>query len=355
MAAELLNTDQRRLLFEELEKSYGTVDQLQSWLEMELQSGLPILEQGNLKEELANLISWANAEDGMREFLQTLADHPPRGDKDLPKTIYAMTLREIEARAQTANGLPQVAPHLSWFAADRPFVNRKELRDHLADLDASPPGARCILVIDGDERSGKSFAVSLAIGCQVPERRLPTINIDDYAKVGAILDVRKLACHIAGDDQGCPAYDETKEDEAVPSMLFWVSNRLKAKQLWIILDHLNRKSLTSAAVSLLTLLTERIRIGELPSVRLILVDFDRNQLPPEWRDAVRHDRAVLPDRDRVEEWCKQIATAARRKHSPEEVKQWVSDVSRGSMVAVFKMALGTGSSRASCARPSGRS
>lgn len=326
MAAELLNIDQRRLLLDKLVETFVAVERLQTWLQQHLPSGQAKLGMGDLEQELTNLIVWANAEDGMSEFLQTLADHPPHGNQTLTQTIYGLTVGKIKAQSQTAYGLPKVAPHLSWFAADRPFVNRTELRDHLADLDASSPGAKCILVIDGEDRSGKSFAVSLAVSCQAPERRLPTIDVDDFAKVGAILDARELACQIAGDEEGCPAYDPTKEDEAVPRLILWLTKRLKTKQLWIIFDHLNRKSLTSAALSVLRGLTERIRMGELPNVRLILVDFDRNQFPQEWRDDVRHDRAVLPDRDRVEEWCKQIATAAKRKHSKKEVEQWVNDV-----------------------------
>jgi hypothetical protein len=108
--------------------------------------------------------------------------------------------------------------------------------------------------------------------------------------------------------------------------MYWLTGKLKGKSLWIIIDHCNRRVLTQGARSILTGLAARLHQGALPDVRLIMVDFDRNELPKEWRDLVRHDRAVLPDEKCVEEWCQKLATAARRQYLPGAPSKWAREV-----------------------------
>lgn len=244
MAEELLSNEQRSLLLDKLVQAFMSIDGLKAWLQGNFSIALAQLTGVNLGQELANLISWANSEDGMRNFLQTLANHPPHGNKQLPNIIFALTVGKIKAQATINYGLPDVPPHQQWLAADRPFVNRNILREHLAQLNNSPPGAKCILVIDGEDRSGKSFAVSLVIGCQAPDKILPTIDIDKYARYAATLDARGLASLIVGDEEGSPYYDPTKESEAIPRLMHWMKIRLKSIGLWIVIDHCNRKALT---------------------------------------------------------------------------------------------------------------
>ena len=327
MPEYVLNQDQQKVLIDKITEAFLSIEILKTWLKENFIGALAQLTAGgNLKQEIANLMIWANSEDGMRTLLQKLVDRPPNSNVELPPIIFGLTSGKIKAQAMIQDDLPVVPPHMRWLAAGRPFVNRNNLRDHLAVFDNSQPGAECILIIDGEDRAGKSFGVSLAIGCQATENVSPTIDLDEYAQVGATVDARLLACSILGDDNGCPSYDPTKENEAVPRLLIWLTKRLKPQHLWIIIDHCNRKAVTEGARSLLKQLAERIRRGELPNIRLILVDFDRNELPREWRNDVRHDRAILPDKDRVKEWCTQLATAAKRRHTKEDVEQWVNEV-----------------------------
>ncbi len=326
MPEELLTDEQQGMLIEELVNAFLSINRLKNWLQLNLSRGLAILTDGNLKQELGNLFIWAKSEDGMHLLLQTLANQPPSEDEGITAIIYGITLGKIKKQRKNLYGVPSVPPQQNWFAADRPFVNRNPLRDHLAQLRDSPPGAKCIFVIDGDDRTGKSFSVSLATACSPPDSILPTIDIDNFARYSAMLDARELACLIAGNEEGCPSYDPTKESEAVPRLMYWLNKILKPKNLWIIIDHCNRKALTDGARSLLKELSERIRNGELPHIRLILVDFDRNELPQEWRDDVRYDRAILPDRDHVKEWCLRLATVTKRDHTDKELDKWASEV-----------------------------
>jgi hypothetical protein len=321
----LLTTEQQRLLSEKLTETFLSIGQLQTWLQNNFLTALAQLTGGNLGNEIANLLIWANSEDGMRTLLQKLADHPPNSNLNLPPIIYGLTNGKIRAQAVGGDDLPVEPPHMRWLAADHPFVNRNDLRNHLAGLDNSPPGAQRILIIDGEDRSGKTLGVCFAFGCR-PASDLPIIDLDDFARVPTMVDARELATQIVGDDSGCPSYDPTKENEAVPRLILWLTRKLAQKHLWIIIDHCNRKAVTEGARSLLKQLAERIRTGQLPTISLILVDFDRNELPPEWRNDVRHDRAALPDEKRVNEWFTQLATAGRRKYTKEDAEQWVNEV-----------------------------
>jgi len=321
-----LTTDQQRALCQKLIESFLTIGALQEWLRAHYAAALPQLAMGNLPTELMNLMAWASSVDGMRTLLQKLVDDPP--SLEIAPIIYGLTSGEIcPRRPINPYGLPPVPAHQSWFAADRPFVDRKQLRDHLMDLDQSQ-GARQILIIDGERRTGKSFAICLAQrfdGARNAPR--PPLNLDNFARVGARLSARELAIEIAGgDDQGCPSYDDTKEDEAVPHLVQWLTGKLKGATRWVIIDHCNRLVLTQAARSVLASLAEELWNGYLPNLRLILVDFDRNALPAGWRDQVRYDHAELPDEQRVAEWCEQLATAAKRQIPSGAPAQWAHEV-----------------------------
>jgi hypothetical protein len=337
----LLNSNQQGILIEKLVTSLLSVDKLKDWLQRNLPAGLAQLTGGSLEQELSNLMTWAASEDGLRSLLQKLADRPPNNDPEVGPIVFALTLGKIKQQRKTISDLPSVLPHESWFAADRPFVNRRGLREHLRDLDDSVPGPRCILVVDGEDRRGKTFGVSLAMGCQPPEDVLPTIDFDQYALAAVKVDARELATLIVGDDVNCPPYDPTKESASLPGLMFWLKRRLKTKHLWIIMDHCKRKVATDGAKSLIRDLAVAIQAGELPRVRLILVDFDRNDLPQEFRDNVRYDRADLPDLQRVKEWCEQLAAAAKRKHDPADPLRWATEVFSFSQVKDFELENGT--------------
>lgn len=322
MPDELLRETDWETLQKKLIKAFLTVDGLKSWLASHLSTALPRLEGRDLGSELTNLMVWAKSDDGMREFLQQLADHPPGGDVRLPAVIEVLTGRRVIPKGN--NWLPDREPHESLFAANRPFVNRRPLRDRLDRLRKTSTGSECIMVIDGEDRSGKSFSLCLARSCQDPKSRLPTIDMEGYARSGEMVDAGKLAGEIAGEEWS--QYDPTKENASIYSLVQWLSGKLLTKPIWIIIDHCNRKVVTQGARSLLKELALKIGTGDLPGTRLILVDFNPEELPDEVRDDVLHDRAVLPDRDTVRDWCSALATAANRKHAPEEVQQWVSEV-----------------------------
>jgi hypothetical protein len=295
---------------------------------MNYPQALPKLLGQDLENELVNVARAANAHDGMLTFFQALADDPP--GTNIPGLVLAFSQGEVRPRARSVQGLPQVSPDERWFAADRPFVNRLELRTHLREL-ATSAGAKSILVIDGAQRTGKSFTVFLLNEFDVVQDSPPPLDVDAYARVGAQLNARELAVSLlGGDETGCPPMDITKEAEAVPRLTRWLVGRLRERpRAWIVVDHCNRPVLTDGARRVLADFATELHRGTLPKVRLILIDFDRNALPVDWRNNVRHDQAILPSRDHVTMWCKQLATAANREYSDQDPVNWASEVFAG--------------------------
>jgi hypothetical protein len=320
----IMSTEQQKYLLQQLIQAFVFIDNLRTWLQANLTSALPYLASGNLSIELVNLMQQSMAEDGMQRLLQQLCDDPP--DPGIPPLIEGMTLGAVTA-GQGGNGGQQNAPDERWYVAGRPFVNRITLRAHLREL-ANSAGPASILVIEGSRRTGKTFAISMARGFRAKGRIHRSIDIDYYARHSVDVDARELAVQVAGTDKECPPFDITKEDQAVPGLLLWLKERLgeDGRSIWLIVDHCNRRILTRGARNLLKLLIESIYGGELQDVRVILADFDRNELPPQLQESIRHDQAELPDRKHVEEWCRQMAILGNKLFADTDPAEWADEV-----------------------------
>lgn len=315
-----MTTDQVLLLWNELKRVFVAVDNLKAWLRTYYPWALQKLTEKGLEVELTNLLQESNAEDGRQALLQALCDHPP--DPALPPMIYAFTLGAIKQRTVQYGQLP---PHQRSFVASRPFVNRTNLRQQLQEL-ANSKGGKRILVIDGDSRTGKSFAMNMALETEEADRVQWLVDVDNYARFALELDARKFAVEIVGHEKDCPSFDITKEEEAVPRLMTWLARELQDKKIWIIIDHCNRQVMTRGARNLLKLLVDALYRGGLRGVRLILADFNRAELSPQLQSTIRYDRAELPARQHVEEWCRQVATLENRAFDPGEPEQWTDDV-----------------------------
>jgi hypothetical protein len=281
-----------------------------------------VLTGNTLDLQTLALLNWAESEGRLNDLLQKLVDDPPHGHSGLEYTIFALTQGEI-MKTKTSDR-PQVQPYQDWFAADIPFVDRSDLRKHLEELAGSPPGPRSVLVIEGQDLSGKTHSTRLAKQCQ-PADRLVSIDINDYQTRFNALDLARGIMQYR-DEEGLPPFDPTKENDAVPRLLSWLIGKLKTRKMWLIIDHCNRQSMTDAARELLLMLTQRVEQGELPNVRLILVDVERNKLPGRLKFATRHDIATPPSVDHIRKWCKSLSDAARRNNSVDQLNRWADEI-----------------------------
>ncbi len=249
----------------------------------------------------------------------------PAGAVRLASVIFAATNGAITPVASTQSGIPPVHPVRDWFVTKRPFANRHTLRDALDTFAGAQDGSDSVLVIEGEKYSGKSYGVRLA------RRVAPNgafIDVDPAEWDAVPMTVADVAAILTGTTDQPPRVDLTKEDEAVPKLLATVKQRLKGSGTWIIVDNFNRANLTRAAATLLLKVADAIEAGSLPGVRLILADIDRSKLSRPLKQRSRRDRADLPDRNAVREWCDTLATHMG-KDIDASLNQMVDDVFAG--------------------------
>jgi hypothetical protein len=332
---EAIEQAQRRLLWVELIAAFGNVQGLQNWLNAHLPAALPDLVPGTLDVVLRVLLQTAEARDGAMALYQELVNYPP--STNVPGMIHTITGGAITPR-QASDGLPVVPSHLRWFVFRRPFVDRTHLRSQLQELAHSDGGPDSILVIEGERRTGKSLAVSLALGVKEESRNRRRIDIDGFGNSDEKINInaRDLAVAIAGTEEGCPKFDITKEAEAVFTLNQWLKEVLNKETFdektrvqtdrWILIDHCDRKFMTRPARNLLKKFAEELQAGAMQGVRLILADFSLNELPEAWRSQVRHDQALLPTQGQVEEWSRDLATKAHKVFDQDAPAEWASSV-----------------------------
>jgi hypothetical protein len=324
---------QRRLLRDELILAFGDFEGLRSWLTANLPAALQSLVPEAIDVAVGRLMRAAAARDGSASLYQELVNYPP--SSNVQGMIYAITKGAITPR-QAGDGLPDVPSHLRWFVFKRPFVDRTHLRSQLQELAHSEGGPESILVIEGDRRTGKSLAVSLALGVKNESVFRRRINIDAFGNSDAGINARGLAVAITGTDQACPAFDITKEAEAVGGLIQWIKEILNKETVnevtrlqtdrWILIDHCDRKFMTRAARDLLKQFAEELQAGAMQGVRLILADFSPNEFPEAWRSQVRHDQAELPTERQVEDWGRDLATKTNKVFDKDAPAKWASSV-----------------------------
>ena len=312
------------LLLNELVTAFGTPAQLDAWVQVQYPAHnvFTILEGARLDLRIHSLLTWAKSEAPLRELLQRIADHPPGQSQRIQHIIHALTGGEVRP---SGSPFPPVEPHADWFVARRPFVNRRDLRQILAQLDKAPAGPDSVLVINGEPHSGKTHSVLFAVQCAPEDRRiaLDTRDWEDVQMTAADL------AHALGDSLAriaFPSYDPTKEDEAVPRLRQWLVTCLKNSNTWILVDHCNRANLTRPAFNLLVSLAGQIERGFLPGVRLVLADVERTKLPGRLPKMCRCDTAMLPDQACVKEWSQTLAAHMGKQVADAQAEAWASAI-----------------------------
>jgi hypothetical protein len=324
------------LLVDEIVKAFVDPEALETWVTQRVPEDNPynILVGVAFGAKATRLLQWANANGVGMDLLQRLSDHPPEGKRGLPDAIYYLT----KGRIRTAvSNIPPVPPHKDWFVTQRPFANRVDLRSHLEALPTAAPGADSILIIEGEGKSGKSHGLRLARQC-APNGEFRTVDLRDWGSsqvyawelAGAI--VPKGSTELKGHN-----FDPSKEDAQVTWLFQWLTGKLHpGPQVWILLDHCNRPTLTQASAALIFRLAAAVERGDLPEVRLIMADVEAAKLPPELiKLKIRRDKAGLPDRKAVLEWCTTLAAhlhkAGRLKKecTKGEIDTWADSVFTG--------------------------
>ena len=333
MAFDLAKHGKR--LVDAIVKEFQTIPAFETWISLHIldENVANIVRQNVLFNQRAfDLLQWSIAKGRDVEVLQMLADDPPNGSQDFSNLIWVVTQGEVESAASKRTGIKPIDPHDDFFVTQRPFANRKKLRDVLKIFDQAQPGADSVLVIDGDRFTGKSYSIRFAVQC-APKERFVHVDIGRWGTKP--LSVKDLVQLIDGyKNKDLPDFDETKEDSAVGPMLMWLGAKLKGTKTWVIIDHCNRSVLTRPAADLLVELAGSIESGVLPGVKLILADIERAKLPGALPYRSHHDRAVLPDETAVRSWVESLATHLEKTVTAQQVADFVSDAFDGIEVVI---------------------
>jgi hypothetical protein len=314
------------ILRDALVKEFADPANLTAWVQARVpdQNVHTILTKVPFDQRAYELLSWGQSQGRLDEILQKLADNPPNGSRTLPNLIYLASKGTIQPAAARRNGIPPVAPSRDWFVTRRPFANRSTLRQLLDALDQAAPGPDSVLVIEGNRFSGKSHGIRFAIQC-APQHRFTPIDVADYGDV--VMNAEDLARAIDnGRSAVVPHFDLTKENEAVPRLFQWLKGTLNGSQQWIIIDHCSRANLSAPAATLLMKLAGAIERGDLPGVRLVVADLDREKLPGTLPWNANYDRAELPDRHAVESWCQTLGAHIGKTLTPVQIADYSNTV-----------------------------
>ena len=199
-------------LVDTIVSEFQTIAAFETWMSLHLTENIATIVRpnGRFDERVFDVLVWLKARNRDTEILQALADDPPNGSIVLPNVIYAVTLGEVEADVNKRTGIKPIDPHDDFFVTQRPFANRRKLRDVLKVLDQAQPGADSVLVIDGERFTGKSYSIRFAVQC-APKDRFVAVDIGKWGTKP--LNVKDLVQLIDGfKHQDLPGFDETKED-----------------------------------------------------------------------------------------------------------------------------------------------
>jgi hypothetical protein len=207
-------------------------------------------------------------------------------------------------------GTPEDDPFRATFmvAGNRPFMDRRELRQHLKELEGDF-GSR-VLVVSGPQRSGKSYSWYLIshIGDQRGsyESYLIDLGIWSGPQAGPAEVMNEITGQMGWDP---PPVDPTAQEDTVARILLgWFKGRIRKEPVprWLIFDGLSLGTVSLGAIRLIenvAVAAERREVGEL---RVVLLDFDR-PLPVDVDPYTLRDQLVHLDVQDIRDFFQRVA------------------------------------------------
>jgi hypothetical protein len=172
--------------------------------------------------------------------------------------------------------------------ADRPFVNRRPLRNHLLDL--TGPGGSAVLLIDGQGQTGKTFSYYL-INHVAPTRGY----IVNKFKMTALPKPDELAADILGrigDERPLPPQGHESAERWAEKLAGTIARAIveRKSQRLLLFDEFSDTPLPDGTESLIIRLATYADEELRPYLRVVAIRF-RAALPPDLDDVALRDDA----------------------------------------------------------------
>lgn len=298
----LQDPDAKELLKVVLEV-YFKVDRIEVFAQSAGVNMAAIAWQNSAEDIWPELLTEASMAGRLRALVQLVADHPS-------SAAYRSLFERLLAAATPAAG--GIAPHLLPLVGHgrRPFIDRDDLRSRVMDL---LTGTSRVLVVNGPERSGKSYSWYLIshladrLGSFTPY----PVDLSSWAgpPAGPVDVMREIVSLLR---LTMPAYDSSaQEDTLARTLSTWFVGQIRpeTKPCWLVFDGLNASTTTDAALRLIesiAVAAERAAAGEL---RVILIAHAR-PLPDEIDPYALRDTTAFLGEAHLRAFFSKVAEAA---------------------------------------------
>jgi hypothetical protein len=290
----LLSPDHFTRLVEALFECFDDRDDLEVFLKLKLGRELSRLSKdAELDFMLMKVVKHADQAGWLPDLL----------DKAVAKFSNNLALQALRAELIVPNGAVPGNPwSVCMIRGDQAFIDRRDLRDHMCELEK--PGGRRILIVKGEERTGKSYT-----------RQFVTHRVDTIGERPIVIDLAELHRNRRGervmpDDVArslcnllgiAPGFVLAKEDEQYARWSLDFCQRLSGHlanwptRVWIIVDEFNSVVLPESTLGLFNQLATHVE-SMMTQIRLVLLGYGK-ALPPIEVDEWAYQEEALPISD----------------------------------------------------------
>jgi hypothetical protein len=284
-------------------------DDLQVFVEMKLGRRLDLLtKEARIDVMILNVVKRADQDAWLPQLL----------DSAIKKSPDNAELKALRAELIVPDGAVPGSPwSVCMIRGDQAFINRRDLRTHMCDLEK--PGGRRILIVNGDERTGKSYT-----------RQFVTHRVDVLGERPILIDLAELHRNRRGervmpDDVArslcnllgiASSFVLSKEDEQYARWSLDFCQRLSGHlanwptRVWIIVDEFNSVVLPESTLGLFNQLAKHIE-SMMTQVRLVLLGYGKGLPPIEVDESAYKDEAMRISDVELGEFFRQIYASRR--------------------------------------------
>jgi hypothetical protein len=325
----LLTGDEVAKLHAALISAFPTFDHLEMMVRFYFEESLATIlsnSDRSVSSAVFELIRWAESEGRVPELLRGALQGNPTNQ--VLVAVCSLLLLAIAQRQPSKHYQPPNPYGTSLIPGGRPFLGRRELRHALAQL--SQPRAEGILVVNGPARSGKSYSIELIRYVTHWDDKFLVAAVDvkwqSSGQIGPDELLRGIALQLGFRLDNFPG-QRSQSSRWVRELADWFNGEVRqsGKTCWIVLDGFDHPDIPMETLELIhRLMLQAIRGSE--NLRLILLQYSENQLPPDVRGNVLTESISAVTRADLEEFFTNILAHSDTQYSPSDIAPLVDEM-----------------------------